>query len=141
MGTWQKVPEELAIRFDQSLPRAAAVERRKMFGCPCAFVNGNMFAFVQEHRLVVRLPSEASGTRMAEGRPMKGYAAFDGALDLEEGEFRELVERAFDHVGALPAKAAKPKKPRAAPKKATSRAAGKAVTIAAGKRPKRSRAA
>jgi hypothetical protein len=44
MNTWKKVFEELATRFDATLPKAADVERRKMFGCPAAFVTGNLFA-------------------------------------------------------------------------------------------------
>jgi len=48
MTTWKKVPAELAAAFDAALPPAVDVERRKMFGCPTAFVNGNLFAGLHE---------------------------------------------------------------------------------------------
>ena len=59
MATWKKVPAELAARFDAALPVVADVQRRKMFGCPAAFVNGNLFAGLHENRLMVRLPAMA----------------------------------------------------------------------------------
>ncbi|MEO8248104.1 MAG: hypothetical protein ABI589_01935 [Burkholderiales bacterium] len=126
MGSWQKSPEELVFRFDQSLKATAGVERRKMFGCPSAFVHGNAFAFVHEHRLVVRLPDEAPGRPFPPGRPMREYAAFNGALDLEEAEFRELVARAFTYASGLPPKPAKPDKPRKKPPSAARKPAQKA---------------
>lgn len=60
MAQWKKVPPELSKRFDAALPAAADVQRRQMFGCPCAFVNGNMFAGLHENRLLVRAPEEAA---------------------------------------------------------------------------------
>ena len=54
VSAWKKVPAELARRFEAALPEAEGVERRQMFGCPCAFVNGNMFAGLHEDRLILR---------------------------------------------------------------------------------------
>ena len=56
MTTWKKVAPELTALFDSCLPHGLGVERRQMFGCPAAFVNGNMFACTHETRLVVRQP-------------------------------------------------------------------------------------
>ncbi len=52
---WEKPSETLIEHFGRWLPDDSNVERRKMFGCPCAFVNGNMFAGVHEQNLIVRL--------------------------------------------------------------------------------------
>lgn len=111
MSTWTKVSADLADAFDVALPRSPLVERRQMFGCPCAFVSGQMFAAVHQERLLVRLPDEAL-TRpcLMMGRTMKEYAAFDGALDLDAGEMKTWVALGFAYAQTLPPKAPKPTK-------------------------------
>ena len=39
---WKPAPPDLVSLFDRVVPADPAVERRKMFGYPCAFVGGNM---------------------------------------------------------------------------------------------------
>ncbi len=122
MSSWTKVSADLAAAFDAALPRSPLVERRQMFGCPCAFVNGQMFAGLHQERLLVRLPDEAPKRPcLMMGRTMKEYAAFDGALDLDGDEFKAWVARGFAYTQTLPPKApkattaAKAVKPPAAP--------------------------
>ena len=45
-----KSPPELVAAFAAAVPQAPGVVQKPMFGCPCAFVNGNMFTglFEQE---------------------------------------------------------------------------------------------
>jgi TfoX/Sxy family transcriptional regulator of competence genes len=113
MATWKKVPAELAVAFDAALPPAADVERRKMFGCPAAFVNGNLFAGLHEDRLMIRLPIEAPRRPcVMMGRTMKEYALFADALEMAPHEMAAWVQRAYDFTRALPPKAAKPARPR-----------------------------
>jgi TfoX/Sxy family transcriptional regulator of competence genes len=108
MAKWQKPDPGLIAAFDAALPLTAGVERRQMFGCPCAFIHGNMFAGVHESRLIVRVPSEAAVRPFAPmGRAMKEYAAIEGALDLPPRELRDWVRQAFDYASALPAKVAR----------------------------------
>jgi TfoX N-terminal domain len=111
MSDWKKVPPDLATRFDAALPAAADVQRRQMFGCPCAFVNGNMFAGLHEDRLIVRLPDEAA-TRpcVIMGRTMKQYALFPNAVELAPTQFAQWVARGYAFTRALPPKVAKPAK-------------------------------
>lgn len=52
----RKSSPALIERFDRSLPRDDAVQRRRMFGYPAGFVNGNMFAGLFEESVVVRVP-------------------------------------------------------------------------------------
>jgi TfoX/Sxy family transcriptional regulator of competence genes len=114
-AAWKKVPEALAQAFDAALPRSPLVERRRMFGCPCAFVNGNMFAGLHEERLIVRVPQEAAARPfVVMGRTMKEYAALDGALDLGEADMANWIERGFAYARALPPKARRPAKAQAA---------------------------
>ena len=40
---WVKSSESLIEAFHEALPDDDGIERRKMFGFPCAFANGKMF--------------------------------------------------------------------------------------------------
>jgi TfoX/Sxy family transcriptional regulator of competence genes len=114
MNAWMKVPPELATRFDAALPAAADVQRRQMFGCPCAFVNGNMFAGLHEDRLIVRLPDEAPRRPcVILGRTMKQYALFPDPLSLAPHALAQWVRRGYEYTRALPPKAPKAAKTRA----------------------------
>ena len=113
MTTWKKVPGELAEKFLAALPDDPRVDRRQMFGCPCAFVEGNMFAGLHEDRLIVRLPNEAAKRPcLIMGLTMKQYAAFDDATALDKAALTRWIARALDYVATLPPKP--PKKARKA---------------------------
>jgi len=100
---FRPVPPALADRFLASLPDVPGVERRKMFGCPCAFVNGNMFASLHEDRLIVRVPEEAPARPfVAQGRTMREYAALEDALALSPAAFRQWIDRGFRYASGLP---------------------------------------
>ena len=106
MSTWKKVPAELVAAFDAALPAAVEVERRKMFGCPAAFVNGHLFAGLHEDRLMIRLPSEAAARPcVLMGRTMREYALFAEALQMPPREMAAWIRKACDFTRALPAKA------------------------------------
>ncbi len=110
---WQKPAQALVERLEASLPRDHAVERRRMFGCPCAFVNGNMFAGVHEQNLILRL-DEAGRARVRErsgagpftamGRTMREYVALPGAATRPAAELAQLVAEAFAYARSLAAK-------------------------------------
>jgi len=110
MATWQKSDPALVERFVASLPLTQGVERRQMFGYPCAFINGNMFAGLHEQRLIVRVPQEAASHPFeVMGKVMKDYAAIEDALDCPPALFRDWIARALAYTGALPPKKAKVK--------------------------------
>jgi len=67
-GQWKKSPPELVERFAQALPKHAGVARRTMFGCPCAFVDGNMFGGLFQDRVLVRLGAGVASELVAAGR-------------------------------------------------------------------------
>jgi TfoX/Sxy family transcriptional regulator of competence genes len=121
MATWQKSNPALVERFLAGLPLTQGVERRQMFGYPCAFINGNMFAGLHEQRLIVRLPEQASAQPFeVMGKVMKEYAAIEDALDCPPAQFRDWIARALAYAGGLP-----PKKPKV--KKATVKVKAKAT--------------
>ncbi|HTE84526.1 MAG TPA: TfoX/Sxy family protein [Dehalococcoidia bacterium] len=115
---WEKTPPEMVELFDASLPDDPAVQRRKMFGFPAAFVNGNMFASMHQAQMVVRLPKDQYDVLLAipgaapfepmPGRAMSGYAVLPEAVRDDRTSSRAWLERAFVNAAAMPAKQRKP---------------------------------
>lgn len=112
--TWRKSPEELVQLFDQVLPADARVQRRKMFGYPAAFANGQMFAGLFQDDFIIRLPQQdrealqhAHGARPFEpmlGRAMKEYVAVPAALLSDRAALDDLLARALGFVTHMPPK-------------------------------------
>lgn len=108
MATWKKSPPELIAAFDVALASQPQAERRKMFGYPCAFVNGNMAVGLHEDRVIARVPDEAARWPcVILGRRMKDYAAVDFDSAMQVAALQGWVARAVAHTATLPAKAAK----------------------------------
>lgn len=117
---WEKSPQWLVELFVASLPDRPALERRKMFGFQSAFVNGNMFAGLFEDICFARLPPDVRAELDAEygerhfepmpGRPMRAYAVIPEDILEDEQAFARLLDAAYSHAGALPAKVKKPRK-------------------------------
>jgi len=114
---WPKVPTELAAWFDGIVPDAPGVERRKMFGCPCAFVHGQMFLGLFQESLFLRLSEgdraellshdEAAVFEPMPGRPMREYVTVPEGL-LPDHELSAWIERARTYAASLPPKPPKP---------------------------------
>jgi hypothetical protein len=111
MAKWERSPEVLIQLFDRVLPGSPNVERRQMFGYPCAFVNGNMFAGLFAKQMFVRLPAEERLSMIVEydakplepmpGRPMKDYVVVPPALMNRETELKALTARALAFGASL----------------------------------------
>ncbi len=120
---WEKPSPELSRILDEATEPFAVIERRKMFGCPAFYINGNMFAGVYGQQLFLRLPPEQReelhsglGAKPFEpmaGRPMKEYVAMPEAVWSDPAAMDEWMRRSVEFVAAMPAKLPKPKKPRA----------------------------
>ncbi len=117
--TWTKAPQNLVDLFAECLPDDPRVQRRKMFGYPAAFVNGNMFAGVFGDQIFARLAltrrqalERVHGPLPFEpmaGRPMKDYTRLpDGAL-ADEAAVADLMAGALAFAAALPPKVKKAK--------------------------------
>jgi TfoX/Sxy family transcriptional regulator of competence genes len=114
MAKWEKSPGALVQLFDRVLPEGPNIERRKMFGYPCAFVNGYMFAGLFAKQMFVRLSAEARLSMIAEhdakplepmpGRPMKDYIIVPTALMIHEPALRALIAQALAFGTSLPPK-------------------------------------
>ena len=121
---WAKAPDELKALIDE-LMKAVDCQKRPMFGYPAFFINGNMFAGLFEDKLFLRLaPDRASSLKARfpeiasfepmKGRPMKSYFVLPRALYTDAGQMGKVLQEAAVYCRSLPAKAAKPRKPRKA---------------------------
>ncbi len=123
MPTWKKSSPALIAFFDKALPADPRVERRQMFGYPCAFVNGQLFTGLHQESMIVRLGEGERAELLKEkgatifrpmpGRTMREYVALPPAMTA--GEAKAWVARGFAYAAALPAKK-KPAKKAAAKK-------------------------
>jgi TfoX/Sxy family transcriptional regulator of competence genes len=126
--TWRKAPPSMVTLFDEVLPRAPEVERRKMFGYPAGFANGHMFMGLFQEYLVLRLDTadreaflklpEAEQFEPMPGRPMREYVVVTPSLTEEVDELRPWIKRSLRFVLSLPPKEAKPKTAKATKPKA-----------------------
>jgi len=118
---WQKSPAELVALFAELVPQDPAVTQKKMFGWPCCFVNGNLFAGLHKESMIFRLSDDdrvaflrldgAADFEPMPGRKMKGYTTLADPLHGNRKELGRWMERALEHTRSLPAKAkSKPKR-------------------------------
>ena len=111
---WTKPPQWMIELFDASLGADPIIERRKMFGFPVAFVQGNMATGLFQDQVFLRLPEDAAAG-LAPFQPMPGRSmgkyvlAPEDLLDDEEG-FAALIAQAIAYTATLPPKEKKPPK-------------------------------
>lgn len=115
--TWRKSPEQLVETFLAALPDDPRIERRKMFGYPCAFVNGNMFTGLHQENLIVRLGEEDRRTLVEKegahifapfpGRLMKEYVSLPEELITTPRTLQAWLRLSLEHTASLPPKGAK----------------------------------
>jgi TfoX/Sxy family transcriptional regulator of competence genes len=123
MPKLEKSPPELVKRFDDVVARletedaaAAGVrfERRKMFGYPSLFVDGNLATGLHGPGWMVRLAPDDVAALLATpsarpfepmpGRPMKGYALLPPDVVEDDALLEQWVRRALGHAATLPPK-------------------------------------
>jgi TfoX/Sxy family transcriptional regulator of competence genes len=117
----RKSPRQLVATFDEVMPGPPAT-KRKMFGFPAGFVNGNMFMGLFEDSMILRLPAElreeliqlhgAKPFAPMPGRVMKEYVALPESLIRDREQLSSWVGRALVHGESLPPKAAKATAPK-----------------------------
>jgi TfoX/Sxy family transcriptional regulator of competence genes len=112
MMKFDKTPPEVAALFEKILPKDPRVERRKMFGYPCAFVNKNMFCGTFGKSIMVRLSEERRGELMEKGwkqfepmpgRPMKEYLLVPESA-LKGKEAPAVMKESLEYAAGLPPK-------------------------------------
>lgn len=94
--------------------------KRKMFGCPCAFVNGNMFAGLFQDEMFLRLNDEDRAairkqydTSLFEpipGRPMRSYVLVPHYVLKSPRLLNEWMTKSAEYAKTLPGKKQRTKK-------------------------------
>ena len=95
-------------------------DQRRMFGFPCAFVNGNMFAGLFQTGLFLRLSETereeflrlkgASRFEPLPGRVMREYVTAPADMARQPKVVAEWLRKAFVYASSLPAKTKKAKR-------------------------------
>ena len=121
---WKKPPEEMVELLDGVIPQGPEpVQFKQMFGAPCYWTNGNMFAALHQDDMIVRLSEEDRAALLAEpgahlfepmeGRPMKEYVVFPEAMLADREALRTWLARGLAYTATLPPKKKKPRKKKA----------------------------
>jgi TfoX/Sxy family transcriptional regulator of competence genes len=121
-------PTEAIVRlFTGLIPDDPAVQRRSMFGMPCAFVNGQMFLGTFEDSLVLRVgPTRAAALHGEAGLAVfspprggawKDYLQVSPALLGDDTRLPGLVAEALTFTAAAPPKKKKAARPAGLPKR------------------------
>jgi hypothetical protein len=147
---WHKSPDALVQAFDHCLPIVPGVQRKAMFGYPCAFLHGHLFCGLHQDGIIVRLPEArrnallkkgASVFEATPGQAMKDYVVAPVGLVADRKKLRSLLAEALANASSLvphpersktaKRKAATPRK-KAAPavKAAPKRAPARKVAVA-----------
>jgi TfoX/Sxy family transcriptional regulator of competence genes len=118
---WRKPSEDLVELLDEVVPQGeAAVEFKPMFGGPCYWTGGNMFAAVHQESIFVRLGEKDRAELLAhpgahlfepmEGRPMREYVVFPDEMLADKAALRAWMGRGLAYAASLPPKEKKPRK-------------------------------
>jgi TfoX/Sxy family transcriptional regulator of competence genes len=121
---WRKPSEDLVALLDEVVPQGeAAVEFKPMFGGPCYWCGGNMFAAVHQESIIVRLGEQDRAALLAapgahlfepmEGRPMREYVVFPETMIGDKDALREWLGKGLAYAASLPPKEKKPRKKKA----------------------------
>ena len=125
---FKSVPAEVAALFEAVLPKDARAERKQMFGMPCSFAAGYLYAGCFEDRLMLKLRAADRAEFLSlpgaepfcvNGRTMSEYAFVPRAMHADRKALAAWMKSAFDYVCSLPPKPAKKKAAKASAKKAT----------------------
>jgi TfoX/Sxy family transcriptional regulator of competence genes len=123
---WRKSPDELVQAFNRCLPLAAGVQRKPMFGYPCAFIHGHLFCGLHQDSIVVRLDQArrdalvAAGAQLFEPTPEQGQAMLElvvvpAEISADRAKLRALLGEALAYARSM---GSNPKAPTAAKKSA-----------------------
>src|SRR3990172_9418537 len=118
---WVKSSPRLIETFDRILPQVPGVDRRKMFGYPCGFVNGTWFmGCYQENDIVLRLSEEdrkeflkldqARQFEPMPGRAMREFVVVPPWLMDDPARLEEWISRSLEYAASLPPPVKKPRK-------------------------------
>jgi TfoX/Sxy family transcriptional regulator of competence genes len=111
---WIKASEKIIETFEKIIPSLPGIEKRKMFGYPVTFINGNMFMGVHGNSIILRLPDSdreeflklksAKQFEPMPGRPMKEYVVIPEWMFDDKPTLGEWINKSFEYTSGLPLK-------------------------------------
>jgi TfoX/Sxy family transcriptional regulator of competence genes len=111
---WRRAPAELVEFFITTLQLFPEAEPRRMFGYPCAFINGQMFTGVHQESMILRLSPEdrqrflqqheAALFEPMPGRPMKEYVVVPPTVLADADQLESWLEKSLAYAKSLPPK-------------------------------------
>ena len=116
---WRKAPQSLIDTFDAVMPGPPEVERRKMFGYPSCFVNGNLMGGLHQSDMILRLSEGDREALLAEGgrpfepmagRRMREYIVAPEAMLDDHARLQDWIAKSLAYASGLPPKTPKPRK-------------------------------
>jgi TfoX/Sxy family transcriptional regulator of competence genes len=117
-----KPTPQLAARFAGVLDGYPEADRRSMFGCPCAWVNGQMCTGVHAGGWFVRLAEPTRKEALAlpgagpfapTGVAMREYVVLPADVVDDDEQLAAWLERSLQYAATLPSKPQRPRRPRA----------------------------
>lgn len=118
MPKFKKPSAETVEVFMRATAPMPGIAPRKMFGCPCAFVNGNMFAGVFEDGIFLRLSLDdrakfaklgAQAFEPIPGRAMREYLVVPPTIVKSKTRLNAWLQKSHAFAASLPPKAPKKK--------------------------------
>ncbi len=114
---WMPSPPALVRTFERAVQHLHGAERRKMFGYPAIFVNGNMVAGLVRDRMILRLAEKERAKFLAlprakpfiamRGRVMKQWVVVPPTVLTSDPALKAWLRKALAHGRSLPAKIGK----------------------------------
>jgi TfoX/Sxy family transcriptional regulator of competence genes len=114
----RKSPEALVSIFNEVMPGPPAT-KRKMFGFPAGFINGNLFMGLFEDSMILRLPEELRQEMIQQhgakpfapmaGRVMKEYVVVPERVVHDREDLSSWAGKALAYGGSLQPKSTKTK--------------------------------
>lgn len=112
---WKKSPQKLIDLFYEMMTGVPGADLKKMFGYPCAFLNGNMFVGLHQEDLVLRLSEKDREEVFAKnegvvfapmvGRVMREYVVLtEQIIYSNKKRIKELIGRSLSFAQSLPVK-------------------------------------
>jgi TfoX/Sxy family transcriptional regulator of competence genes len=105
--------ETLAERIRQALAHKKGVTEKKLFGCFCLLLHGNVCVGVWKQALLVRVGADEYADALKEpyvrefditGRPLTGWVVVEPAGIQTDEQLTEWIQRAVAFVSKLRAK-------------------------------------